>query len=136
MKSSETSEFDRIDFKKLVPGAYRAMLALETHVHQSGLEPALLELVKMRASQINGCAYCLDMHSKDARRTAGEPHDGDHRDQQMESFRSEFSRRGRLVPAGWLTNQRRLHRAQQQLTQLPQPEDGAGDGGADQPVDE
>src|SRR6187551_1676526 len=68
---SDKTEFGRINFKKLVPAAYRAMLALETYVHQSGLEPSLLELVKMRASQINGCAFCLDMHSKDAR-AAGE----------------------------------------------------------------
>lgn len=48
----------------------RAMLALENYVrNSSGLEPSLLELVRMRASQINGCAYCLDMHSKDARAT-------------------------------------------------------------------
>jgi AhpD family alkylhydroperoxidase len=65
------SEFERINFKKLVPGAYEAMLAVESCVHESGLEAALLELVKMRTSQINGCAYCLDMHSKDAR-AAGE----------------------------------------------------------------
>ncbi|HET8666622.1 MAG TPA: carboxymuconolactone decarboxylase family protein [Terriglobales bacterium] len=71
MGSSDKSEFERIHFKKLVPAAYRAMLALETYVHQTGLEESLLELVKMRASQINGCAYCLDMHSKDAR-AAGE----------------------------------------------------------------
>ena len=46
----------------------QAMLALESHVRESsGLETSLLELVRMRASQINGCAYCLDMHSKDAR---------------------------------------------------------------------
>ena len=64
-------KFERIDFKELVPGAYRAMLALETYVHQTGLESSLLELVKMRASQLNSCAYCLDMHSKDAR-AAGE----------------------------------------------------------------
>jgi len=64
-------EFERINFKKLVPAAYRAMFALETYVQQSGLEASLLELVKMRASQINGCAFCLDMHSKDAR-AAGE----------------------------------------------------------------
>src|SRR5262249_15363845 len=44
-----------------------AMSGLETYVRNCGLEPALLELVKFRASQINGCAYCLDMHSKDAR---------------------------------------------------------------------
>jgi AhpD family alkylhydroperoxidase len=47
------------------------MRALEAYVRGSGLEKNLLELVKMRASQINGCAYCLDMHSKDAR-AAGE----------------------------------------------------------------
>jgi len=68
---SHKPEFERIDFKKIVPAAYRAMLTLETYVHQSGLERSLLELVKMRASQINGCAFCLDMHSKDAR-AAGE----------------------------------------------------------------
>jgi AhpD family alkylhydroperoxidase len=47
------------------------MLGLEKYVHTSGLEHSLLHLIKMRASQINGCAYCLDMHSKDAR-AAGE----------------------------------------------------------------
>jgi AhpD family alkylhydroperoxidase len=57
----------RLNSAKVAPGASRAMFALETYVRQSGLEPSLLELVKMRASQINGCAYCLDMHSKDAR---------------------------------------------------------------------
>lgn len=69
MNAREKPEFERINFKTLVPAAYRAMLALESYVHQSGLETSLLELVKMRASQINGCAYCLDMHSKDARAT-------------------------------------------------------------------
>jgi|ERR1043166_1462588 len=53
-------------------GVFQAMLALETYVRKSsGLDPSLLELVRMRSSQINGCAYCLDMHSKDAR-AAGE----------------------------------------------------------------
>jgi len=61
----------RLDWYKISPGAYKAMAGLEGLVKGSGLEPALLELVKMRASQINGCAYCLDMHSKDAR-AAGE----------------------------------------------------------------
>jgi AhpD family alkylhydroperoxidase len=61
----------RIDSTKLDPKAMHAMLGLEHYNHESGLEPSLLELVKMRASQINGCAYCLDMHSKDAR-AAGE----------------------------------------------------------------
>ncbi|MGZ6366928.1 MAG: carboxymuconolactone decarboxylase family protein, partial [Ktedonobacteraceae bacterium] len=49
------------------PRGYRAMAALQDYVDDCGLEPLLLELVKMRASQINGCAYCIDMHSKDAR---------------------------------------------------------------------
>jgi AhpD family alkylhydroperoxidase len=57
----------RIDMNKVDPAAVRAMLGLENYNHESGLEPRLVELVKMRASQINGCAYCLDMHSKDAR---------------------------------------------------------------------
>lgn len=61
----------RLDYKAASPAVYKAMLAMETTVHQSELEPSLLELVKMRSSQINGCAYCLDMHSKDAR-AAGE----------------------------------------------------------------
>ena len=61
----------RIDYKKASPGGFQAMLGLENHVRQSGLEPSLLELVKTRVSQINGCAYCLDMHTKDAR-AAGE----------------------------------------------------------------
>ena len=43
------------------------MLGLEAYIHKTRLEPSLLHLIKMRASQINGCAYCLDMHSKDAR---------------------------------------------------------------------
>lgn len=61
----------RVDYTKAAPGAYRAIAGLERYVHGCGLEASLLELVKMRASQINGCAFCLDMHSKDAR-AAGE----------------------------------------------------------------
>ncbi len=57
----------RIDLSKVVKSGYAAMRALEEYVRQSGLEPSLLDLVKMRASQLNGCAYCIDMHSKDAR---------------------------------------------------------------------
>jgi AhpD family alkylhydroperoxidase len=57
----------RIDIGKVAPGVYKAMLGLETYVHQSGLEVSLLNLIKLRASQINGCAYCIDMHWKDAR---------------------------------------------------------------------
>jgi AhpD family alkylhydroperoxidase len=58
----------RLEAQKAAPAAYQAMLGLEMFVRkQSKLEPALIQLVKMRASQINGCAYCIDMHSKDAR---------------------------------------------------------------------
>jgi AhpD family alkylhydroperoxidase len=57
----------RIDYSQVSPGALEAMMGLETYVRGCGLEPALLELVKLRASQINGCAYCIDMHTKDAR---------------------------------------------------------------------
>jgi AhpD family alkylhydroperoxidase len=57
----------RINLMHVDPGIIRAMLGLERQVHQGGLDSKLLDLVRMRASQINGCAYCLDMHSKDAR---------------------------------------------------------------------
>ncbi len=56
----------RIVYKEVVPAVYQAMVGLERAVAQSGLDKSLLELVRMRASQINGCAFCLDMHSKDA----------------------------------------------------------------------
>ena len=57
----------RFEISKVAPGVYRAMAGLETYVHQSGLEISLLHLIKLRASQINGCAYCIDMHWKDLR---------------------------------------------------------------------
>jgi AhpD family alkylhydroperoxidase len=56
---------ERFDYAKVAPGAYRAMAGLEHYLHESGLEENLLHLIKLRASQINGCAYCLDMHWKD-----------------------------------------------------------------------
>src|SRR6266436_2278568 len=56
----------RIDYTN-VPEALRGMYQLEHYIHNSGLEESLVHLVKMRVSQINGCAYCLDLHSKDAR---------------------------------------------------------------------
>jgi AhpD family alkylhydroperoxidase len=56
---------ERFDYAKVAPGAYRAMAGLEHYLHESGLQEALLHLIKLRASQINGCAYCLDMHWKD-----------------------------------------------------------------------
>jgi AhpD family alkylhydroperoxidase len=62
-----TAETARFDYASVFPAGVRAMVGLERAVDAAGLEPLLLELVKMRASQINGCAYCLDMHSKDAR---------------------------------------------------------------------
>ncbi len=61
----------RIDYRRHAQGALKAVLDLEKYIAESGLEPKLIHLVKMRASQINGCAYCLDMHSIDAR-TEGE----------------------------------------------------------------
>ena len=57
----------RINYGAASPELLQAMMGLETYLHECGLEPALLELVKLRASQINGCAYCIDMHTKDAR---------------------------------------------------------------------
>jgi AhpD family alkylhydroperoxidase len=61
----------RMDYMKIAPDGYKAMSALESYVRQCGLEHPLLELIKTRASQVNGCAFCLDMHTKDAR-AAGE----------------------------------------------------------------
>ncbi len=61
----------RIDISKAPAGAFQAMGALGNYIANCGIEHQLLELIKMRASQINGCAYCIDMHSKDAR-LAGE----------------------------------------------------------------
>ncbi|MGH9586388.1 MAG: carboxymuconolactone decarboxylase family protein [Acidobacteriaceae bacterium] len=57
----------RFKIVKAAPGIYHVMRGLEEYLHQCGLEEKLLHLIKMRASQINGCAYCLDMHSKDLR---------------------------------------------------------------------
>ena len=57
----------RIDYSKAPAGALQAMQGLEGYVRKSGLEHSLLELIKTRASQLNECAYCIDMHTKDAR---------------------------------------------------------------------
>jgi AhpD family alkylhydroperoxidase len=57
----------RFDVMKSAPGVIHAMLGLEKQVHLAKFDSKLLDLVRMRASQINGCAYCLDMHSKDTR---------------------------------------------------------------------
>lgn len=57
----------RIDYLKSGRGVYEAMLGLEKYLRQCGLEEGLIDLVKLRVSQINGCAYCIDMHWKDLR---------------------------------------------------------------------
>ncbi len=57
----------RLRYAQVVPEAHRAMRALEDYVKSTSLEPRLLELVRLRASYLNGCAYCVDMHTKDAR---------------------------------------------------------------------
>lgn len=61
----------RIDYLKVARGAYESMLGIENYLHQCGLEESLLDLLKLRVSQLNGCAYCIDMHWKDLR-AAGE----------------------------------------------------------------
>ena len=57
----------RLQFLKLAPGAYKAISGLEVYLHGSGLDLRLLHMIKLRASQINGCAFCIHMHTKDAR---------------------------------------------------------------------
>ena len=57
----------RVEYTKVAPAGIEALRGLESYVRRSGLEGGLLELVKLRTSQINGCAYCIDMHTKDAR---------------------------------------------------------------------
>jgi AhpD family alkylhydroperoxidase len=57
----------RMDYRKYAPEALKAMMGLEKFISESGLDRKLIQLIKMRASQINGCAFCLDMHSIDAR---------------------------------------------------------------------
>lgn len=61
----------RIDYLKVARGAYAAMLGVEHYLEKCGLEHTLLDLIKLRVSQLNGCAYCIDMHWKDLR-AAGE----------------------------------------------------------------
>src|SRR6516165_7674555 len=62
---------ERLNYAKAFPEGIHALRMLEKTIRESGLEPSLVELVKTRASQMNGCAYCIDMHTKDAR-AAGE----------------------------------------------------------------
>jgi AhpD family alkylhydroperoxidase len=64
---------NRINIHELEPNSYKAMIGLENYLRSSGLSRHLIELIKIRASQINGCAYCLDMHTKDALANGEEP---------------------------------------------------------------
>ncbi|MCC6676833.1 MAG: carboxymuconolactone decarboxylase family protein [Phycisphaerales bacterium] len=57
----------RFNIGHLAPGAYQAMMGLEAYLASCGLEPGLIHMLKLRASQLNGCAYCIDMHWKDSR---------------------------------------------------------------------
>src|SRR5213592_1613427 len=59
----------RLDFAHIAPKPYEALISLETYLSRCNIERALIDLVKLRASQINGCAFCIDMHWKDARAT-------------------------------------------------------------------
>jgi AhpD family alkylhydroperoxidase len=63
----------RLDYRHVLPPASRAMSELERVVAASSLEPKLRELIKLRASQLNGCAYCVDMHTKDATAIGEDP---------------------------------------------------------------
>ena len=63
---SKLKIMDRIAIKEIEPGAYKAMLGLEQYIRNSTISPTLRELIKIRASQINGCAYCIDMHTQEA----------------------------------------------------------------------
>ena len=68
MGSNEVTTEARIDIGAVMPAAYRALIALDSRVHDGPLPAGLLELVKLRASQINGCAYCVDGHRHDAKK--------------------------------------------------------------------
>lgn len=57
---------NRIDIQQLEPDAFKAMFALENYLHNSGLSKTHFYLIKIRASQINGCAFCINMHTSDA----------------------------------------------------------------------
>ncbi|HEY0946304.1 MAG TPA: carboxymuconolactone decarboxylase family protein [Opitutaceae bacterium] len=63
----ETSAQPRLNYRKASPKAMAGMMALQQAANASGLEPSLIELVKLRASQLNGCAYCIDLHFREAK---------------------------------------------------------------------
>lgn len=66
MENTQISQ-RRINYAEIATDGIDILIKLEKYIKGTGLEPRLLELVKLRASQINGCAYCIDMHTKDAR---------------------------------------------------------------------
>ena len=66
-RTEEDDHGTTMEYVKTAPGGIKALYGLEAYLSGCGLEPALRELVKLRVSQINGCAYCIDMHTKDAR---------------------------------------------------------------------
>ena len=65
---------NRINFKKTEPLAYKAMLTLEDYMETTSLTPLQKEMIRVRASQLNGCAYCIDMHTRDARNLGESEH--------------------------------------------------------------
>ena len=69
--NGEGRETKQVDYAAIAPEAVGMLLGLTRQVEQAGIEPSLLELIRTRSSQMNGCAYCVDMHTKDARQ-AGE----------------------------------------------------------------
>jgi AhpD family alkylhydroperoxidase len=99
----------RINYPKAAPGVYDAMDGLDRYLSRCGLEPMLLCLVQLRASQINGCAYCLDMHWKDLR-AAGE---GEQRLYSLDAWRESpyYSDRERAA-LGWTEAVTRLSEGQ------------------------
>ena len=70
----------RLDYSQALPQGMRALNALDHYSAHCGLESGLLDMIKLRASQINGCAYCLDMHGKDARTGGAGADRGGHSD--------------------------------------------------------
>jgi AhpD family alkylhydroperoxidase len=66
-RSTQTNFRERMNYREAAPGAVKALVGLEHYLATCGLEQRLMDLVKLRASQINGCAYCIDRHSKDLR---------------------------------------------------------------------
>lgn len=66
-------DFHRVEYPKLVPAAFKALYTASNAIHEGALEPALVELVFLRVSQINGCAYCMDMHGTALRKAGIDP---------------------------------------------------------------